>query len=670
MEAKKYRIENKTRDRSLNSSVSVIDAMLEPLKILKVLVEGLAANDQSGLWLTKMTGIPMVPRISPFDLVYLDKENRVQKSVELLPVGEFPPFKQPAVSALILPFRSVKASKTRLGDQLIFTEIEEARQEEKVDEIEESKPGEAGKQEEISKIEEAEKTGAAVEIEEVEEAEETQPEEPADEPQIVSAIEGGENESKQIELFAADDEPPSFELDGSSPEQQAETPQSDREIESPVKTADLSNSAGPVNLDSDDSDAVDSEEPVNEPVAVSVAAEPESEEKSAQHWIERSSLADGSPPSVALDFPAQSRLVTQDAGGKENEDSAARDAESEWMVSRFLRWLYPAAYEKDRRKGRRIPIPDLVAYDLSWDEPKPMEVVDVSATGVFLITEERWPSGSLVLLSLQREGPMETGTERRIQLHADPVRYGRNGVGLSFVLPTGMDPQLWERPPRDHLRCSEPEYVVQEFRLARALAFLGRISPPAQEELKGLLHDELSNVRVECVVNVALKAEGRLMFQFGGDRLLADPDTVIRIVHAASWADTDVVQDLWAGLLVASCTPDGCDKSNMVFIKLLGQLATIQTRILLAVCEKALTVGSGDQVSDGRIFSTSEELIQMTDTHDLLKIHRSIAQLAEFGLLEKSVRASFVSETEGATTTPTSLGLQMYARCLGHRNGK
>jgi hypothetical protein len=67
------------------------------------------------------------------------------------------------------------------------------------------------------------------------------------------------------------------------------------------------------------------------------------------------------------------------------------------------------------------------------------------------------------------------------------------------------------------------------------------------------------------------------------------------------------------------------------------------------------------------MFSSSEEMIKMAGSHDLLKVHRSVAQLAEFGLLEKSVRASFVSETEGATTTPTSLGLKMYARCLGRR---
>src|ERR1700740_1123920 len=189
METKKYRIDNKTREGSLCSSVSVIDARLEPLKILKVLVEGLALNDNSGLWLTNMNGIPMVPRISPFDLVYLDKQNRVVQGLELLPIADFPQFKQPAVSALILPFQSVASSKTRQGDQLIFTEIEEA---------------------------------------------EPQSEAPAEEAQTaaqaVSFGEAEETKAEQTELLPADGDLASFELDGSSLERQTDPAELDEEI--------------------------------------------------------------------------------------------------------------------------------------------------------------------------------------------------------------------------------------------------------------------------------------------------------------------------------------------------------------------------------------------------------------------------------------------------------
>jgi hypothetical protein len=165
-----------------------------------------------------------------------------------------------------------------------------------------------------------------------------------------------------------------------------------------------------------------------------------------------------------------------------------------------------------------------------------------------------------------------------------------------------------------------------------------------------------------------LKAEERMAQERDRERLFAQPDLVLGILNGASWAETEWMQNLWAGLLITSCSHDGQDDSNGVFVNLLSQLATIQTRILTAVCAKAVTMlSTKGKVVPEKMFSTSEEMIKMAGSHDLLKVHRSVAQLAEFGLLEKSVRASFVAETEGATTTPTSLGLKMYARCLGRR---
>ncbi len=342
--------------------------------------------------------------------------------------------------------------------------------------------------------------------------------------------------------------------------------------------------------------------------------------------------------------------------------------EKDWVVSRLLRWLYPGAYETDRRKGSRIPIPNLVAYDTTTGVAQPFEVGDISATGMFLLTEERWPPGSVLSLSIQREGPQETGTERRFQLQAGAVRLAQNGVGLSFVMPNGMEVRLWEEPSRDERRQSEPEYVIREFRAAQAVAVVSRLAAPAVDEARYLLYEELSNVRAESAVNVLLKAEQRLAQEARGEAMLAHPDLLVRVIEGGSWADSAWMQDLWAGLLVASCSADGCDESNLVFVNLLSQMATLQTRVLAAICEKAVTWSSGDWVvTTGNIFSTADELARMAGTHDLLKVHRSLAQLAEFGLLEKSIRASFVSEAEGTTTNPTKLGLRMYSRCLGRR---
>ncbi len=100
MEPRKFAVHNQTRESTLSSSVTSVNAALEPLKVLKVLIEGLPANSRTGLWLTNFKGVPVARTLSPFDLVYLDKENRVVQGIELTKDGEFAPPRGHAASAL------------------------------------------------------------------------------------------------------------------------------------------------------------------------------------------------------------------------------------------------------------------------------------------------------------------------------------------------------------------------------------------------------------------------------------------------------------------------------------------------------------------------------------------------------------------------------------------
>ena len=120
-----YSVYNSTRGTNLIEGVTVVDTHREPLLVLKVLIEGLALDSQTGLWLSPLDSIPAVPRISPFDLVYLDVGHRVIEGFEVLPGVNFPPFKAPAVSALVLPLHSVFSSRTTPGDQLRLSVVEE-----------------------------------------------------------------------------------------------------------------------------------------------------------------------------------------------------------------------------------------------------------------------------------------------------------------------------------------------------------------------------------------------------------------------------------------------------------------------------------------------------------------------------------------------------------------
>ncbi|HTX74940.1 MAG TPA: PilZ domain-containing protein [Terracidiphilus sp.] len=60
---------------------------------------------------------------------------------------------------------------------------------------------------------------------------------------------------------------------------------------------------------------------------------------------------------------------------------------------------------------------------------------DISATGLYLVTKERWPVGSEVKMSLQRTGPASLGASPAITLQLRVTRWGTDGVGLEFAGP-------------------------------------------------------------------------------------------------------------------------------------------------------------------------------------------------------------------------------------------
>lgn len=96
------------------------------------------------------------------------------------------------------------------------------------------------------------------------------------------------------------------------------------------------------------------------------------------------------------------------------------------------RWWSP-----DPRKAPREEVPGLAAYYWNGGAPRAHEIKDISSTGLYVVTEERWYPGTLILMTLQRTEDGEVSTERSISVHTRAVRWGKDGVGLQFVLPAG-----------------------------------------------------------------------------------------------------------------------------------------------------------------------------------------------------------------------------------------
>ena len=118
---------NQSSKRQLASGITIIDSVDEPIKVLKILMEGLAGTTGAGHWITRFHGLPIARSYSPFDLIYLDDEYRVVHDVEITQNSNFVPFKGLPTSALVLPPRSIASSKTFTGDRIALRALETAQ---------------------------------------------------------------------------------------------------------------------------------------------------------------------------------------------------------------------------------------------------------------------------------------------------------------------------------------------------------------------------------------------------------------------------------------------------------------------------------------------------------------------------------------------------------------
>jgi PilZ domain len=322
----------------------------------------------------------------------------------------------------------------------------------------------------------------------------------------------------------------------------------------------------------------------------------------------------------------------------------------------------------DRRRSERRASPDLAAYHWVGAHAKQAPVRDISSTGVFLLTQEHWTPGDTVSLTLQRRGPLEGNFDRRVVVQAKAVRSGEDGIGMCFVLPVGMDLHLWESPLKSAAEQTEPEDILREFRMAGALAFLRRISPAAIDEVERLLREGLSNFRVASAMEIALTAERILSFGPAPERMRSPASLVLRILEEGSWADAESTQHLWAGLLATSCSLSGTDDSNLIFVNLLCQLTSTHVRILTATCAKATKFVAGvERISSRPITLTARDMLRITGSRDLIRVHRDLEYLSDVGLLTSVVKTQSFSPIEGTEIAPTNLGMQLFARCSGYR---
>ena len=200
--------------------------------------------------------------------------------------------------------------------------------------------------------------------------------------------------------------------------------------------------------------------------------------------------------------------------------------------------------------------------------------------------------------------------------------------------------------------------------MSGAEALLGRICLPAAEELGLLFRDKIGEWRRRNALATVAKAQTRLE-QAAAEGRHAQPRLIMESLNHASWADSDQVQEMWAGLLASSCTEDGKDDSNWIFINLLGQLTAMQATLFRHSCEHAIKVVLPSGLLGAEfLYRTADDLKQASGCSDIQRIDRELDHLCALGLIAAGFRGGLVSPPD-ADLRPTALGLHLFVRSQG-----
>jgi hypothetical protein len=209
--------------------------------------------------------------------------------------------------------------------------------------------------------------------------------------------------------------------------------------------------------------------------------------------------------------------------------------------------------------------------------------------------------------------------------------------------------------------------VVVNGAMDGASAFLSRICLPAAEEFGLLLRDKVGAWRARNAVAIANSAERLLGQQSASADEHAHPRLVGQILENGSWSDSDEVVNLWAGLLASSCSKDGDDDSNLMFVDLLSRLSVSQVCTLSYAIEHAPKEATEAGWLSASFYAIElAELVSITGIDDYHRLDRELDHLRSIGLIDPQ-QGGFNMRSRIANLTPTTLALQLYVRGHGHR---
>lgn len=205
-----------------------------------------------------------------------------------------------------------------------------------------------------------------------------------------------------------------------------------------------------------------------------------------------------------------------------------------------------------------------------------------------------------------------------------------------------------------------------------ASAFLSKTCLPALAELGGMLEDRVSYWRKCQALKLIQKWEARVK-ELGTEDYHAPPRLIETGLERGSLVDSEELSDMWAGLLASSCTPDGSDDSNLLFMNILDQLTIPQAKIIRYAVEHSEKKISADGLVYAEELSVDlATLIEISSIGDVERLDRELDHLRSIQMITTGfplILHVTTGESSGkppvADITPCALAIHFYVRCQG-----
>jgi PilZ domain len=332
---------------------------------------------------------------------------------------------------------------------------------------------------------------------------------------------------------------------------------------------------------------------------------------------------------------------------------------------KLIRTLGVGAGLFNGRRGVRICADAMDASYPTELERKSVRVKDVSPTGVYIFTDDRWAIGTSISLTLKKWSLLDKSPEPSIRVYAKTVRHGSDGVGMVFLFES-IDTAAWLNVLGEATPLIEQRDAMSMLRVTRALAFLCRICPARETESLRFILDELAFESGARALDILVTAEELVSRRGYPTRADVSSAVICRILLEGSKINMAWIRHLWAGLLAAASLQDANDEKSEEYAALFSQLDIVQIHMLAASCTKSgnTSNGSGNFLLHGLAY-TAEQMQWITGVSDLNQIERGLDHLYQLGLIEQTIKRDPFGPIEVVNLTPTRTGLTLYAKCKG-----